>query len=100
MTIPTEIIEKAISGGWILPTPNFAPHPDDSTHIEWDSSAQIVLDPEFWKCLGKSLGWRESVDRNITVYGDWKSNAHKFYDLILDGQPTDKFFQEILTQVN
>lgn len=62
---------------------------------------EIVLDPTFWQTLGKALGWGEADtgldDQMFFWMPEWKRNAHEFYDLILTDQPTDKFWDEILS---
>lgn len=81
--IPTEAIEKAVAGGWRPTTRSSV-----LFGVVGDTNAAI-LDPTFWQSLGKALGW-EARD-------DWQQNAHRFYDLILTGGDTKKFWDELLT---
>lgn len=72
------------------------------------STANLVLDPTFWEALGKSLGWEQedqNTHRLIQLSGStyfpvgmrqWYKNAHRFYDLILQGIDTVEFWRELL----
>lgn len=77
--IPKTIIEKAFEGGYKSRVGDL---------VSWE---EIALDPAFWQCLGKALGW----ERYTMPYGDWKMYARRFYDLILTGQSTDEFWKEL-----
>ncbi len=124
--IPKQAIEKAVEGGWQQWANGTSPSGEDlaasidNAIFDWPITA---LDPTFWQALGKTLGWEkkmvvrrgmvignfgwESPDKNIRFYGEemgagmdymnpWVYYAHRFYDLILTGGDTDKFWQEIL----
>lgn len=55
---------------------------------------KVALDAPFWQTLGKSCGWgMELGDRDNNA---WKHKAMYFYDLILTGQPTDKYWEDLL----
>lgn len=71
----------------------------------------IGLDPAFWQALGKALGWRHMIDfefqhdpsmglprydHRAGQYPEWMYNAHRFYDLILTGGDTEKFWNDLL----
>lgn len=91
MTIPREAIDKAISGGWL--GGNWDTY--NNGGFDWQ---HIVLDPTFWQALGKALGW--GTNWNPTVENDqyleeWYDTAHRFYDLILQGQPTNQFWADL-----
>jgi hypothetical protein len=105
--IPKQAIEKAIEGGykidlaWFVDLPVYA-------------HAQIIIDPDFWQALGKALGWLNHCPANIDhkpttnplecpecgcSYNGaqiWKDSAHRFYDLILTGGDTEKFWDDLL----
>lgn len=49
---------------------------------------RCVLDPLFWQALGKALGWK----------GAWKHYAHQYFDLLLTGGDTEKFWKELTPQ--
>lgn len=112
--IPTEAIEKAIEGGW-------APWPPvwgetvfkklDITRAWWRNPitkrrvsivlTKIALDPSFWQSLGKALGWATgtATDGSGTEYEwphEWRNTAIQFYDLILTGDDTKKFWDDLL----
>ena len=53
-------------------------------HLCYD---EILLDPEFWRCLGESLGWEE---------GGWLYHWHRYIDHIAEGRNTEEFFENLL----
>lgn len=101
MTIPKEAVELAISGGYVSTRAmkqrpyGFIPN----------GQYKVALDTTFWQALGKALGWGKTdncwgcgYDEGATIDTYvWFVNAHKFYDLILTNQPTEAFWQSILT---
>ena len=115
MNIPKEAIEKAIEGGWHSEYPDCQILTHSSWYLMVGSSrlsckgtplSTVALDPTFWQSLGKSLMWTEKT----LVYEDddmedgtndvwqktWLFNAHRFYDLVLEGKDTDDFWQKLL----
>lgn len=67
----------------------------------------IFLDPEFWKCLGKSLGWKDDKPSQTftTEFGEISSKVlyrgylsywHHFIDHLAEGKDPDSFFAELL----
>jgi hypothetical protein len=101
MNIPKEAIEKAIEGGWA--------HPQ---FFDWQFTA---LDPTFWQALGNSLEWTHvyclRCHTAVPLWGEckcnedeevpepqsaWRYNAHRFIDLVLQGQDTVEFWKELL----
>lgn len=114
--IPLTIIEIATRGGWI-PTDimNTGNYIADTKYRD----CTAVLDPLFWQALGKELGlglvkehcshYYPYSQKNCTVCktkldsrhnkkagDDWRRTALRFYDLILTGGNTEKFWQELL----
>lgn len=91
MHIPKEIIGKAIAGGW------------KDTFLKQMSvtSWQVaVLDPTFWQALGKALGWSTEW-KHLTPFGyKYLDVAHEFLNHVLQGKPTDEFWQELLKDNN
>jgi hypothetical protein len=88
-----QAIEKAKSGGWIEPTPY------EFDGIKMVNYSEVALDPTFWQALSKALEWpkisaypRESDNEHET----WRMTAHTFYDLILTGGDTEKFWEELI----
>lgn len=59
------------------------------------SEFQIVLDPEFWKCLGVALGWEAKQLSGIYPESRW--HGHRFWDWIMDGKEADEFFKMLLS---
>lgn len=102
MNIPKRAIEKAIEGGW-----------KGDWYVWAHAPAIIALDPTFWQALCKALGWslfvaykngqwiNENEDNRALSdtpfrLPNWQWKAHGFYDLILQGQSTDTFWEELL----
>ncbi len=86
-----------------------------------------ILDPLFWQSLGKALKWDVEIDRQRcpipcerakglnwvsadfcfgcgkpvewykTKTRNWKSYALNYFDLVLTGGDTEKFWEELLT---
>lgn len=77
--------------------------------------SQIALTPSFWVALGKALGWEGKYRETIVGVGHaadglsaevkkvrsknevWFDTAHRFYDLILTGGDTEKFWADIIS---
>lgn len=105
MNIPKEAIERAIAGGWLKANCNVQQTRSWCKYLYPEDMALIALDPTFWQALGKALGWGESTFHQIAngieyqEYGYdevWRLLAHRFYDLILQGKPTEDFWKELL----
>jgi hypothetical protein len=104
--IPKAAIEKAIQGGWqpnVSEFREFVCYIDAVNYLDAKGSWQVIkyeeiaLDPSFFQALGKALGLEKS-DRNTRteIWLEWKYQAHRFYDLILTGQPTEPFWEALL----
>ena len=108
MLIPKEALEKAVQGGWRtykdFQFANAMHGPRQFvmligkgingavTRRVWEEG--VALDAGFWQGLGAALGWS---NRDVGGgYSGWADNAHKFYDLMLTGQPTDQFWEKTL----
>jgi len=111
-------IEKGgyVKGGWdsgIKWNPKFGENGIKS----WNGSlpvyiayAEIILDPEFWQSLGKALGWEEDevVPYDLSKLDKfewiirfhrlprWRFNAQRYFDLVLTGGDTEKFWNNLL----
>jgi len=58
------------------------------------SNEQIALDPEFWKALGRALGWN---DRDDAQSGDnWLAYAQDFGFFVLTGNNIDDYWRLIV----
>lgn len=68
------------------------------------SDNECLLDPEFWKCLGKAEGWKWKEDISGTgdsIYleqtgTDWKLEWHKLIDHLAEGKDINSFFDNLL----
>ena len=115
--IPKQAIEKAIDAGWVyrqgLSFVRFEVHtmghpwmkawfgPEQSDIWQEVALEEIALDASFWSALGKALHWEmsplyfhQALEGKYTEAG---IKAHHFYDLILTGQDTAPFWDEVLT---
>lgn len=90
--IPRQTIELTVRHGW----KGIRGMTDGRyLHHHWQ---HIALDPTFWQALGKALGWGNSeILENAEPLPHWRLRAIGFFDLILTGQPTDKFWSELLS---
>lgn len=72
--------------------------------------ATVLLDPDFWKALGKAEGWSyksvpqifESADQDESYLDydtieEWKYQMHNFIDHLIAGKEVDSFFNNLLT---
>lgn len=64
----------------------------------------LLLDPNFWQCLGKAEGWDEEFNLDgsladgfsIKTYLEWQYRWHQFIDHIADGGDIDTFFNNLI----
>ena len=70
MTIQ-EATQKAMEGGW---------NPLNSP--QWQEG---FLDPLYWKCLGKTMGWGEG----------WRGYSRHFWNHSLEGKSIESFFETL-----
>lgn len=83
--IPRWAIELAYKGGW---------HAGKQHQVAQNvfCQAHYALDPLFWQALEEVFGWKESIG----IYGDVRPTriirAHQFYELVLTGGDTKKFW--------
>ena len=54
----------------------------------------VALDAKFWQGLGEALGWSMRVVGR--GYSGCDDTSHRFYDLMLTGQPTEGFWEKVL----
>lgn len=99
MNIPKEAITKAIEGGW---EPRKYDLGADCEFNEW---MHFALDPTFWQCLGKALGWYTPVfndkhrfSHNHSIYPNWLEVALDFQELILTGGDAKAYWDELLKE--
>jgi hypothetical protein len=128
MTNISLAIQKAVEGGWHdeWQFNGYDPEYREKVYFQYFSGGELydhdvlvseaVLDPEFFKALGKSLGDKQPPphpqepikckDKNcwcggkgmITPkkYNKWKERQHRLIDAIQQGRSIDEFFGEIL----
>ena len=67
---------------------------------------ETFLDPEFWRALGRALGWDHAI---MTVHAvengrptlvtragqHWVSHWHRFIDFLADGKTAEDFFESL-----
>lgn len=58
-----QAIKKAIEGGWGVQNGDWYGCPENITHT---IKELLLLQPEFWQALGKSLGWGQEISRTKT----------------------------------
>ena len=109
MTIQTAI-EKAIEGGWKTPDGlNFMEVRSDTIlysenvliqgkgyeeiDTKWQSIQVSLLDPSFWKSLGKAMGWGKE-NANVSI-SDWLSHWHCFIDDLAEGKSIEEYFKQL-----
>lgn len=64
-------------------------------YIELNDNAQqiLILDPLFWQALGKALGW--GIYTGQPPF--WKSQALRYFNLLLTGGNTEQWWKDLLT---
>jgi hypothetical protein len=112
MTIKTAI-KKAIESGWKARK--------NQTNM-FKGKEYLFLDPRFWQCLGKAMGWKEhfeAFDRCGIAYDFetmeelkdeereqneclnweripyWKTYWHSFIDHLADGKTAENYFKQL-----
>lgn len=74
-----QFIEKAIEGGWDADKWR-------GGHVGW---AEVLLDPEAWKAVGKMEGWKNNMlgwcDSCDAPLGGWREKMHGMIDALAEG---------------
>ena len=114
MTNTELAIQKAVEGGWGLEQGNaskFISAGERNAYFEINSVGKtfcnlerIWLDPEFFKALGKNLGWGATKnfsgrkkDSLLDLWPEeWQVYQHLLIDAIQQGRSINEFFGEIL----
>ncbi len=100
-----QAIKKAIEGGYKAPfgkpykTKHYATQAGglNLTAISQDLNIPtVLLDPLFWQCLGKALGWFEAYPEREIVKSQYLIEWHRFIDHVAEGKDVDSFFKELL----
>lgn len=93
-----DAIKSAIEGGWkfledlniTFPNHHFETSDDSVYQIENYFLFEALLSPQFWKALGKSLGWEEN-DWGKPVA--WLYRWHSLIDHLAEGKDIASFFE-------
>jgi hypothetical protein len=86
MLIPREALHKAVQGGW-------------RTYKDFQFANAMHGPRQFVMLIGKGINGavtRRVWEEGVALDAGWADNAHKFYDLMLTGQPTDQFWKKTL----
>lgn len=116
-------IKRAIEGGWNMQTAYITVErrqlENGIDELAQLSIHKVLLDPLFWQCLGKSLGWGSgghnwdtagtTCDYCGAMDGDddpqpatgaydkcWKYHWHRLIDALAAGKTADEYFNETL----
>lgn len=66
---------------------------------------KLLLDPLFWQCLGKALGWNDYSERrkmwapestSHLLEDGWKHQWHRFIDHLAEGKHAESFFSNLV----
>lgn len=79
MAVLRRVTELAQAGGW-----------DSVGGVDRLKAYSFLIDPEFWKGLGKSLGWKK---------GEWIQRQHAFIDHLAEDGNVVSYFQEVLIPI-
>ena len=119
MTFTEKTIKKAMKGGWDL-YDDVDVHMDGDIYVsikgtdmlEYIDSEVIFLDPNFWECLGKAMGWEGKFiccvcegnwtkeqgcenDANHPGQEIWIYKWHEFIDHLANRGIAEEFFKEL-----
>jgi hypothetical protein len=105
-------IQKAIEGGYTVKNTDI-----EDKLLQQAMYHVILLDPLFWQCLGKAMGWGNVCgdcetgilnkycksgwhDNDTTKVKEdmWKIYWHNFIDHIADGRDVDTFFNNLINK--
>lgn len=116
MTIQ-QTIQKAIEGGWKPKQIKFKSKTitETTAHaFRMSFGDSFLLDPQFWQCLGKAMGWREFVCTECgglyelvdgcknnpsciysTAQEEWFYQWHSLIDHLAEGKSIESFFEKL-----
>lgn len=99
MTIQ-QFIEKAVEGGWKPSNPHLAKV--DAAWIAAHYSmgnAEMFLDPEAWKAVGKVEGWETSGWKRTAMAElfefAWLYNMHRMLDVLAEGRSVKQYLETL-----
>lgn len=127
-----QAIRKAIEGGWkgLYPVSPHVPPPGtewnkprcgdcfcgiQDLHSHYQNDDRAFLDPEFWRCVGKAMGWNYNHvciidgdpmlnrgdcgnERHTVETYEWSYYWHRFIDHLAEGKDAESFFSELLKE--
>lgn len=95
-------IQKAILGGYKgYPGVEFVVADGETFKFGGEvNEHRVLLDPEFWRCLGKQQGWigKQQGWRVTKPLDIWEYHMHRFVDHLANGGTADEFFKDLLPQ--
>ena len=63
------------------------------------TESEILLDPQFWICLSKAMGWKgEPISDCKCIPGcknDWQYQWHRFIDFLAEEKTAEDYFREL-----
>jgi hypothetical protein len=97
----SETIKKAIEGGWgdeyekaLKALKEIAPKSAEEV-----CQRRAFLDPQFWQCLGKAMGWDKEVpmgaEGGYVIVQGWHFQWRKFFDHLAEGGTPESFFKNL-----
>ena len=107
MTSLNKAIQDAIRDGYLLDGKKLLYYEKygywyiDNGNNDWDIVClnEILLDPLFWQCLGKSRGWNKTSSnfskKKITITEYWRPVWHRLIDHLADGKDITSFFDSL-----
>ncbi len=80
------------------------PYRDDPNGVPYalKSDDELLMDPDFWKCLGNSENWKPVYYKcgsncgNMILEGDYKYHWKRLIEYIDENKSVDSFFNELI----
>lgn len=93
-----EAIKRAIEGGYKNQiTEDFLLEQKTGDTLTKYDYALTLIDPEFWKCLGKAEGWGEMPSGDMWQgKNKWIYQWHNFIDHLAEGKDIESYFKKLL----
>lgn len=64
----------------------------------------IFLDPKFFQCLGKGLGWNpiptSLMGSDNRDYSEWEYQWHRFIDALAEVKSAEDFFKGVINKTS
>ena len=67
----------------------------------YSARSEILLDPKFWRVLGRAMGWKEHPEADsptrppFAISDEWYMVWHEFIDHLANGGDRDEFFKKL-----